>query len=100
MASTDAKLDFARPQGADLGVDYTSEDWPEQVRTAAAGGEILRRSLDVLAPYGRPVTYGAASGEPGSIPVTDHLFALRSVGFSLIAAHAVDAERAVKDRPG
>ncbi|WP_306324236.1 MULTISPECIES: zinc-binding dehydrogenase [unclassified Streptomyces] len=106
-ASTAAKLDFARTQGADLGVDYTDEDWPEQVRTAApggvdvvldaAGGEILRRSLDVLAPHGRLVTYGAASGELGSIPVTD-LFALRSVtGFSLIAAQAADAERAAKD---
>ncbi|MET8021773.1 quinone oxidoreductase family protein [Streptomyces decoyicus] len=106
-ASTAAKLDFARTQGADLGVDYTDEDWPEQVRTVApggvdvvldaAGGEILRRSLDVLAPHGRLVTYGAASGELGSIPVTD-LFALRSVtGFSLIAAQAADAERAAKD---
>ncbi|MER6840890.1 quinone oxidoreductase family protein [Streptomyces platensis] len=106
-ASTAAKLDFARAQGADIGINYTDEDWPEQVRTAApggmdvvldaAGGEILRRSLDVLAPYGRLVTYGAASGELGSIPVTD-LFALRSVtGFSLIAAYAADPERTAKD---
>ncbi|MFJ5227924.1 zinc-binding alcohol dehydrogenase family protein [Streptomyces sp. NPDC088400] len=106
-AGTPAKLDFARAHGADIGVDYTDEDWPEQVRTAvpggvdvvldAVGGDILRRSLDVLAPYGRLVMYGAASGELGSIPVTD-LFALRSVtGFSLMAAHAADAERAVKD---
>lgn len=106
-ASTAAKLGFARAHGADIGVNYTDEDWPEQVRTAApggvdvvldaAGGDILRRSLDVLAPYGRLVTYGAASGELGSVPVTK-LFALRSVmGFSLIAAHAADAERAVKD---
>ncbi|MFG2526543.1 zinc-binding alcohol dehydrogenase family protein [Streptomyces sp. NPDC048516] len=105
-ASTSAKLDFARAQGADIGVNYTDEDWPEQVRLAvpggvdvvldAAGGEVLRRSLDVLAPYGRLVAYGAASGELGSIPVTD-LFALRSVtGFSLMAAHAADPERAVK----
>ncbi|MFJ9681819.1 zinc-binding alcohol dehydrogenase family protein [Streptomyces sp. NPDC101194] len=106
-AGTDAKLDFARAHGADIGVDYTDEDWPEQVRTAvpggvdvvldAAGGEILRRSPDVLAPYGRLVAYGAASGEFGSIPVTD-LFALRTVtGFSLMAARAVDAEQARKD---
>lgn len=106
-ASTAAKLDFARAHGADIGVDYTDEDWPEQVRTAvpggvdvvldAAGGEILRRSLDVLAPYGRLVAYGAASGELGSVPVTD-LFALRSVtGFSLIAARAADPGQALKD---
>ncbi|MGI5466197.1 quinone oxidoreductase family protein [Streptomyces sp. CA-132043] len=106
-ASTAAKLDFARAQGADIGVDYTDQDWPEQVRAAApggvdvvldaAGGEILRRSLDVLAPYGRLVTYGAASGELGSIPVTD-LFALRSVaGFSLAAAQAADPQSALED---
>ncbi|MDT0459608.1 zinc-binding dehydrogenase [Streptomyces sp. DSM 41527] len=106
-ASTAPKLEFARAHGADIGVDYTDEDWPEQVRTAApggvdvvldaAGGEILRRSLDVLAPYGRLVAYGAASGELGSVPVTD-LFALRSVtGFSLIAARAADAEQARQD---
>ncbi|MFF4607832.1 zinc-binding alcohol dehydrogenase family protein [Streptomyces sp. NPDC001339] len=106
-ASTAAKLDFARAHGADIGVNYTDEDWPEQVRTVApggvdvvldaAGGDILSRSLDVLAPYGRLVTYGAASGELGSIPVTG-LFALRSVmGFSLLAAHAADAARAAKD---
>lgn len=64
----------------------------------AAGGDILRRSLDILAPYGRLVTYGAASGELGTTPVTD-LFTLRSVtGFSPpLAAHAADAERAGKD---
>ncbi|MET9293312.1 zinc-binding dehydrogenase [Streptomyces sp. NPDC003077] len=106
-ASTAAKLDFARTQGADVGVDYTDEDWPEQVRAAtpggvdvvldAAGGDILRRSLDVLAPYGRLVAYGAASGELGSVPVTD-LFALKTVtGFSLLAAQAADAERAAKE---
>ena len=106
-ASTAAKLDFARAQGADIGVNYTDEDWPEQVRTAvpggvdvvldAAGGDILRRSLDILAPYGRLVTYGAASGELGSVPVTD-LFALRSVtGFSFIAARSADAEQTLKD---
>ncbi|MFE7312315.1 zinc-binding alcohol dehydrogenase family protein [Streptomyces sp. NPDC057555] len=106
-ASTAAKLDFARAHGADLGVDYTDEDWPEQIRTAvpggvdvvldAAGGEIMRRSLDVLAPYGRLVTYGAASGELGSVPVTE-LFALRSVtGYSFLAARAADAEQTLKD---
>ncbi|MFF1924014.1 zinc-binding alcohol dehydrogenase family protein [Streptomyces sp. NPDC058221] len=106
-ASTAAKLDFARAHGADIGVNYTDEDWPEQVRTAvpggvdvvldAVGGDIMRRSLDVLAPYGRLVTYGAAGGRLGSIPAPD-LYALRSVtGFSLMAAQAADAGRAAKD---
>jgi NADPH:quinone reductase len=103
-ASSPAKLDFARKYGADIGIDYTDSDWPDQVRNAAphgvdvvldsAGGEILQRSFDVLAPFGRVVVYGAASGELTSVPVTN-LFALKSVaGFSLLAWRAASPEQA------
>jgi NADPH:quinone reductase-like Zn-dependent oxidoreductase len=103
-ASSPAKLDFARKYGADIGIDYTDSDWPDQVRKAAphgvdvvldsAGGEILQRSFDVLAPFGRVVVYGAASGELTSVPVTN-LFALKSVaGFSLLAWRAASPEQA------
>ncbi|MEU3711071.1 quinone oxidoreductase family protein [Streptomyces catenulae] len=106
-AGTAAKLEFARSHGADIGINYTDEDWPDQVRAAApagvdvvldaTGGEILRRSLEVLAPYGRLVAYGAASGELGSVPVAD-LFALRSVtGYSFLAARAAEPEQALED---
>ena len=106
-ARSPAKLDFARKYGADIGVDYTDSDWPDQVRQAApdgvdvvldsVGGEVLLRSLDVLAPLGRIVIYGAASGDLTSVPVTD-LFALRSVaGFSLLAWRAASPERARQD---
>ncbi|MFJ6463428.1 zinc-binding alcohol dehydrogenase family protein [Streptomyces sp. NPDC091387] len=106
-AGTPAKLGFVRECGADIAIDYTDSDWPEQVRSAApggvdvvldsVGGEILRRSFDVLNPLGRAVIYGAAGGELTSVPVTD-LFALRSVaGFSLIAWRAADPEQARHD---
>jgi NADPH:quinone reductase-like Zn-dependent oxidoreductase len=103
-AGSPAKLAFARAHGADIAIDYTDSDWPDQVRKAApqgvdvvldsVGGETLHRSFDVLAPFGRIVVYGAASGDLTSVPVT-HLFALKSVtGFSLLAWRVADPERA------
>jgi NADPH2:quinone reductase len=106
-AGSPAKLDFARKCGADIAIDYRDSDWPDQVRKAAprgvdvvldsVGGETLQRSFDVLAPFGRIVIYGAASGELTSLPVTN-LFALKSVaGFSLIAWRAADPEQARRE---
>jgi NADPH2:quinone reductase len=105
-ATSEPKLGFVRELGADVAVDYGDDDWPEQVRAAApdgvdvvldsVGGPVLQHSLDLLAPFGRVVVYGAASGELSSVPVTG-LFALRSVaGFSLLAWRAArpDAARA------
>jgi NADPH2:quinone reductase len=106
-AGSPAKLGFARNCGADIAIDYRDSDWPDQVRKAAprgvdvvldaVGGEILQRSFDVLAPFGRIVIYGAASGELTSLPVTN-LFALKSVaGFSLVAWRAADPEQARRE---
>jgi NADPH:quinone reductase-like Zn-dependent oxidoreductase len=103
-AGSPAKLDFARQYGAHVAVDYTDADWPDQVRAAvprgvdvvldSVGGETLRRSFDVLAAFGRVVSYGAASGELASVPVAN-LFALKSVaGFSLLAWRAASPVRA------
>lgn len=103
-AGSPAKLRFTRECGADAAVDYTDSDWPDQVRKAApggvdvvldsVGGEILRESLDLLAPFGRLVVYGAASSELADVP-TRSLFALKSVaGFSLLAWRAASPEQA------
>jgi NADPH:quinone reductase len=105
-AGSAAKLDFARDLGADVAVDYTDPDWPERVRAAApagvdlvldsVAGPMLERSVDLLAPLGRLVVYGAAGGEPGAVPAT--LYALRSiVGFSLLAWRAARPELARAD---
>jgi NADPH2:quinone reductase len=96
-AGSPAKLDFAREHGTDVAVDYTDDDWPDQVRAAApdgvdvvldsVGGETTLRSLELLAPFGRLVAYGAADGLV-DVPVTS-LYLLRSVGgFSLLAWQA------------
>lgn len=73
-ASSPAKLDLARSLGADILINYTSPDWSEQVKSATngagvdiilemAGGEVATQNLNCLAPFGRMVIYGAASGE-------------------------------------
>jgi NADPH:quinone reductase len=60
-ASSRAKLDFAREHGADAAVDYTADDWPDQIRAAAPDGldvvldSVGGHSLDLLAPFGRVV---------------------------------------------
>jgi len=60
----------------------------------SAGGEILRQSIDLLAPFGRVVMYGAASGQLIDLPVRS-LFALKSLaGFSLLAWRAASPAQA------
>ncbi|WP_077617647.1 quinone oxidoreductase family protein [Bacillus sinesaloumensis] len=73
-ASTDEKLTLARDMGADEIVNYTSSDWDNQVlfltdgkgvdvALEMAGGDVFKKTLGCLAPYGRLVIYGVASGE-------------------------------------
>jgi NADPH2:quinone reductase len=99
-----AKLDFAREHGADAAIDYTADDWPDRVRAAApdgvdivldsVGGQTTHHSLDLLAPFGRVIVYGVASGKYTEVPVAS-LYRLRSViGFSLLAWRAARPEQA------
>ncbi|MER7013284.1 zinc-binding dehydrogenase [Saccharopolyspora sp. NPDC000359] len=72
-AGSSGKCEFVRGLGADHVVDYSSDDWPAQVRAAvgergvdlvldSVGGSVLRAGLDLLAPMGRLVFYGSAGG--------------------------------------
>ena len=103
-ASTPEKLRYARGVGADVAVDYTAGDWPSRIREAvpggvdlvldAVGGAVLTSSIDLLAPRGRAVVYGAASGDLISVPVRS-LFGLRTVtGFALLAWRAACPDEA------
>ncbi|GAA1224201.1 zinc-binding dehydrogenase [Kitasatospora nipponensis] len=65
------KLELARELGADVAVDYREADWADRVRAAVGavdvvfdgvGGEIGRTAFELLAPGGRLVSYGLASG--------------------------------------
>ncbi|MHA6252222.1 quinone oxidoreductase family protein [Oceanobacillus sp. CAU 1775] len=73
-ASTEEKLNLAKGLGADYLVNYTEEGWEDKVRAAAGGkgvdvalemvgGDVFHKTLRTLAPFGRLVVYGAASGE-------------------------------------
>ncbi|WP_409288036.1 zinc-binding alcohol dehydrogenase family protein [Peribacillus sp. SCS-37] len=72
-ASTSDKLELAGDLGADVLVNYTEEGWEQKVLEATggkgvdvalemAGGRIFYETLKCLAPFGRLVIYGVASG--------------------------------------
>lgn len=74
-ASTKEKLAHAKSLGAHHGVNYTEQDWPEQVKELTdgkgvdialemVGGEIFNQTLTCLGYSGRLVIFGSASGEP------------------------------------
>lgn len=72
-ASNPDKLALVLRLGADAAINYTEPDWGEQVKQATGGkgadiilemvgGSIAEQSLQCLAPFGRMVIFGAASG--------------------------------------
>ncbi|PAZ16620.1 oxidoreductase [Streptomyces sp. SA15] len=93
-ARGEAKLAFAASLGADVTVDYGVDGWEEKVRAATdgrgvdvaletVGGDVLTKSVNLTAQFGRTVVYGAAGGELPAIEVAD-IFDNRIVmGFSM-----------------
>jgi NADPH2:quinone reductase len=71
-AGSAGKLDLARKLGAEVAIDYTAPDWARRLAAAApdgldlaydgVGGAIGRTVFDALAPGGRFVVHGMASG--------------------------------------
>ncbi|MEU0033599.1 zinc-binding dehydrogenase [Streptomyces sp. NPDC006333] len=72
-ASTQAKRRIALDLGADHAVDYTRDDWPEEVRELTgcvgvdgalemSGPARLAQTLRALAPFGRLVVLGSVGG--------------------------------------
>jgi NADPH2:quinone reductase len=75
---SEAKVAIAREAGADVVIDYRREDFARRVLDATNGlgvdvildsvaGEVFNAGLTALAPFGRIVTFGIASGEPGTV---------------------------------
>jgi len=101
LASSAQKLEHARGLGADVTVDVTSAGLADQLRDATSGrgfdvvldsvgGELASSLFDALAPFGRLVSFGVASGVP--LSVASHAMMKRSVsvsGFHLDAVMAV-----------
>ena len=82
-ASSEEKRALALELGADAATDASPDGLTERliecngghrvdVVFEMAGGEIFRQSLDALAPFGRLVAYGIASGEQNEVS-TGHL---------------------------
>jgi NADPH2:quinone reductase len=104
-ASTAEKLNLAERLGADHLINYVESDFREEIDAVTdgagvdlvldgVGGETFDRSLDVLAPYGRLVTFGVASSEPTAADATELLFGNVSVvGFHLGRTMANDPGR-------
>jgi NADPH2:quinone reductase len=96
LASTEEKRELARRLGADVAVDSRSEDLeaaiieanrgePVDVVLEMSGGEAFEACLRALAPFGRLVTYGLASGEPVEVRNIDLMRTSRAVvGFWLV----------------
>lgn len=73
-ASSEEKLKLAGELGADVLINYTDENWTEQVMAATngkgvdvalemVGGKVFNDTLSCLNAFGRLVVYGVASGE-------------------------------------
>lgn len=106
-AGSAAKLGVLAGLGADITVDHGQPGWADEVRSAvpggvdvaldAIGGAALHASIGLLAPLGRVVVYGAASGDLTDVPVRS-MFGLKSMtGFSLLAWRAAAPAQAQAD---
>lgn len=96
-ASSEHKLELVRRLGADAAINYTQDDWVEQVKKATGGrgvdivlevvgGEVAEKSLQCLAPFGRLVVIGAASGQRPSFSGVQLMYKnLSVVGYWLTA---------------
>lgn len=94
-ASTADKLELCRALGADIAINYTESDFEDEVQSLTdgrgvalvlecVGGAVLEKSVRCVAPYGRLVSYGNASGQPARLDAADITTRNRAViGFSM-----------------
>jgi NADPH2:quinone reductase len=79
-ASSDEKLAKVKALGADVTINYAATDFVEAAKRAtggrgadvvleSVGGDVFDKSIQALAPAGRLVVFGAASGKPGTVQV-------------------------------
>ena len=79
-ASSEEKLELVAGLGADFAINYSEEDWTDEVLSATdgngvdwliemVGGSIVAKNLKVLATHGTMWVYGSASGEDFKVSV-------------------------------
>jgi NADPH2:quinone reductase len=95
-ASTEEKRRLALDLGADVALDASPEGLKERLEEAnlgrkvdavfeMSGGAVFEQSLAALAPFGRMVAYGIASGEPNQVDTGSLMRRSRAVvGFWLM----------------
>ncbi|MFB6164970.1 MAG: zinc-binding alcohol dehydrogenase family protein [Haloarculaceae archaeon] len=111
-ASTQEKLGLAADLGCDHPIQYTEVDFVEAVDDATdgegvdlvldgIGSETTTESMKALRHFGRMVSYGAASGEPGRPNTADLLFNNQTIkGYHLGQAMYRDPGRVFGAVPG
>ncbi len=82
-SSSETKLERARTLGADLAINYTSEDWEKIIQERTGGGadvvidsagkETWGKALRALRPGGRLVSFGATTGRTTEVDIR-HVF--------------------------
>ncbi len=94
-ASSEEKLEMVRGLGADVGINYTKDNWTQKVLDASdgkgadiiiemLGGEMGKRNFECLATKGEMIVYGAASGESFQISAFGLLGKMQTVrGYNL-----------------
>ena len=110
-ASTDRKLAFAAELGADHLLDYTETAFEDEIAQLTdergvdlaldgVGGRVFEDSLGALAPFGRLVSVGSASGSEGSIdPSLLRVENQQVIGYHLGTAMEYSRERVVPALP-
>ena len=95
IVGTSQKAEIALEAGADQVICRNNTDFVQEVHSATSGqgvdvildpiaGKVAEKNLECLAPFGRLVAFGFASGEPGHFKTSDLHSTCRSVmGFSI-----------------
>lgn len=105
-AGSAAKLDRCRDLGADVAIDYTSEDFVDVVRDATEGkgadiildimgAAYLERNVASLAPNGRLVCIGMQGGTRGELDLGALLSKRASVHATSLRARPVEEKAAI-----
>jgi NADPH2:quinone reductase len=106
-ASSEAKRELCLELGADAAIDSAAEGMAERLVQAnggrrvdavfeMAGGEVFRQSLKALAPFGRVVAYGTASGETPKLN-TGELMARSASVVGLWLVHIIGSQAMTGD---
>ncbi len=97
-SSSPEKLEHARRDGMDAGIDYTTEDVPGRVMELTrgrgvdlvfehVGGELFQKAIDSLAQNGRLVTCGAHGGEVVPFDIIPFFRAQHTIVGSFVYEH-------------